>query len=353
MRRMKLGLVALLLGIDIGSAGATQPEARVFNGICDASAGIALDENRIIVGDDEKAWLSIYPLVGGDNEATIPLPGGLTVRGNVASEADIEGATVFNDRIVWISSHGRDKDGKVRPERYQLFASHRLDAGHQQWQQDFSPSFGSLPEAIAATTGASYKPLRKSIGNLKKTDKDLAPKKQGFNIEGLSVSEDGKFLLVGLRNPQPDGKAILFRVENADQLLNGGMSKAELGPIVRLDLGGRGVRDIAWSRAHRAYLIAAGQTDDDDRGAGFALFVWDGVGSPREIQSFRSVLDAYPHFHPEGVVPLLERSGDQLVPSKQVLVLSDDGTKPLPGGISCKKASDQRKSFRAVMFTVE
>ena len=84
-------------------------------------------------------------------------------------------------------------------------------------------------------------------------------------------------------------------------------------------------------------MIAAGQTEDEDDGQGFALFTWDGVGAPREIQAFRSILDAHPHFHPEGVVPLLERSGDQLVPSKRALVLSDDGTKPLPSGISCKE----------------
>ena len=142
-------------------------------------------------------------------------------------------------------------------------------------------------------------------------------------------------------------------MDNADELLNDSTREVVLGPVVPLDLGGRGIRDIAWSPAHRAYLIAAGQTDDDDRGQGFALFMWDGVRSLREVRSLQSVLDAHPDFHPEAVVPLLERSGDQLVPSARVLVLSDDGTKPLPGGSSCKEASERRKSFRAVIMTVE
>ena len=353
MCKLVPAFVPCLLGMAFGSAGATQPEMLVFDGICDVSAGVALDENRIVVGDDEKPWLSIYRMGGGASDGTIALPHSPASADNGAPEADLEGATVFDGRIVWISSNGRNKNGKVRPERFQLFASHRRGADQQQWLEAFSPSFGGLPEAIAATDQASYKPLRKSVGDLQHPDEDLAPKKNGFNVEGLSVSDDGAFLLVGLRNPQPGGRAILFRVDNAHDLLNGTTNEVALGPVVRLDLGGRGIRDIAWSPAHRAYLIAAGQTDDEDAGPGFALFTWDGVGSPREVRSFQSVLDAHPHFHPEVVVPLLEQSADQLVPSQRLLVLSDDGEKPLPGGISCKDASESRKSFRAVIMTVE
>ena len=219
MRRTIIGLSPWLLVMALGGAGATQPEMLLFNGICDASAGVALDESRIIVGDDEKPWLSIYRLAGGDSDARMPLPHGPASADNGGPEADLEGATVLNGRIVWITSNGRDKDGEVHRERFQLFASHRLGADRQEWLQDFSPSFGGLPEAIAATSGASYKPLRKSVGNLGKTDEDLAPNKHGFNIEGLSVSADGKFLWIGLRNPQPGGMAILFQLDNAEQLL--------------------------------------------------------------------------------------------------------------------------------------
>jgi hypothetical protein len=353
MCKLAPAFIPCLCVMALGGADATQPEMIVFNGICDASAGVALDENRIIVGDDEQPWLSIYRLAGGDSDARIPLPPRRASTGDAEPEADLEGATGFDGRIVWISSNGRNKNGKVRPERFQLFASHWRSADQKEWQQDFSPSFGGLPEAIAATTGESYKPLRKSVGNLQRTDEDLAPKKKGFNVEGLSVSEDGRLLLIGLRNPQPGGRAVLFRVDNAGELLDAGNRAAALGPVVTLDLGGRGIRDIAWSPAHRAYVIAAGQADDDDPGPGFALFTWDGDGSPREIRTFQSVLDAHPHFHPEAVIPLLERSADRLVPSERVLVLSDDGTKPLPGGIACKEAGEQRKSFRAVIVTVE
>ena len=54
-------------------------------------------------------------------------------------------------------------------------------------------------------------------------------------------------------------------------------------------------------------------------------------------------------------MPLLERSGDALKPSKRVLIVSDDGTRPLPSGKDCKskKVSEAEKSFRAVILDVD
>lgn len=240
----------------------------------------------------------------------------------------------------------------VKRGRFQLFASHQLDDEHH-WTKEFSSSFDGLPKAIRATEDDDYKPLRKAVGDLDDDDPDLAPKEHGFNVEGVTVSEDGQALLVGVRNPHPHDEAILFRVDNAARLLDGTDHKAKLGAIVTLDLGDRGIRDIAWSPAHHAYLIAAGQTKDDESGPGFALFKWDGSGSPHEITSFRSVLDDNPEFHPEAVTPLLEMVGGKLVPSTRVLVASDDGSREIAGGKQCKKADKSLKSFRAVILTIE
>ena len=346
-RILLTAVVPCLLGIGLGAARAAPPQAVSFKGICDASAAIALDADHIIVGDDEQPWLSIYGLGGGDRLDKLRLQH--LADGN---EADIEGATIFADRIVWISSNGRNSDGEVKRNRFQLFASHRLGA-QQQWTEDFSTSFAKLPKAIRATEGDDYKPLRKAVGDLDHDDPDLAPKKHGFNVEGLTASEDAQSLLVGVRNPHPHDKAILFRIDNAAALLDGSASKAKLGAIISLDLGDRGIRDIAWSPAHHAYLIAAGQTKDDEPGPGFALFKWDGSGSPHEITSFRSVLEDNAEFHPEAVTPLLEMVDGQLVPSTRVLVASDDGSRKVAGGKECKDADNNLKSFRAVILTVE
>ena len=73
-RKLVAGLIPCLLAVCLGTARASPPEVVSFKGICDASAAIALDATRIIVGDDEKPWLSIYGLDGGDRQSKIALP---------------------------------------------------------------------------------------------------------------------------------------------------------------------------------------------------------------------------------------------------------------------------------------
>ena len=324
-----------------------------FEGICDASAAVTLDGRHIIVGDDELPWLSVYDIAGGRLQKKIPLPAQSAGHGDSDDppEADIEAATVFGDRIVWISSHGRNKKGKVREDRRQLFSSHQLAADRVTWNVSFSPSYHGLLEAILATHHEGYGVLKTAIGDLSKREPDLAPKKHGFNIEGMAAAPDGKSLLIGIRNPTKGWEALLFPIENAADLLKMGNASPALGRVRELDLGGRGIRDIAWSPAHQEYLIIGGQADDDDPGPGFAVFRWTGQegDKPRPVSAFDDSKQI-PHFHPEAIVPLRDVATGQY--SKEVLLISDDGTKPMPQGGVCKDANGNAKSFRAIKTVV-
>jgi hypothetical protein len=53
-----------------GVASAAPPNVIEFEGICDASAAVALDGKHIIVGDDELPWLSVYEISGGRLQKT-------------------------------------------------------------------------------------------------------------------------------------------------------------------------------------------------------------------------------------------------------------------------------------------
>ena len=55
-------------------ASAASQNVIEFEGICDASAAVALDGGHIIVGDDELPWLSVYEASGGRLQKKIPLP---------------------------------------------------------------------------------------------------------------------------------------------------------------------------------------------------------------------------------------------------------------------------------------
>ena len=325
-----------------------------FPGICDASAAVAIDEKTIIVGDDERQWLSIYDLPTQRLLDKIPLPslsGDDGAETDGGHEADIEGATIFKGRIVWITSHGRNRKGKVRPDRYRLFASHTINSQDGTAAEAFSPSFSDLASMILGKEDDSYAPLREAIGDLSRTDPALAPKKRGLNIEGLTATRDGEMLLIGVRNPQKDAKALLFELAGFDRFLQGDPSQLALGQLIEIDLGGRGIRDIAWSAAHGSYIIAAGQVDDDADGPGFALYKWDGTGAPLQIGDFN---DLDRDFHPEAVVPLLDKSDHGLAPSKRILILSDEGAVRLgQDRIPCKEADEARRRFRGIIRHVD
>ena len=154
-----------------------------------------------------------------------------------------------------------------------------------------------------------------------------------------------------MRNPTNGGQALLFPIENAEDLLKTGNASAALGPVRELDLGGRGIRDIAWSPAHQEYLIIGGQANDEDPGPGVRRLPVDRPGSakPQPVSAFDD-FKQIPHFHPEAIVPLRDTATGQY--SKEVLLVSDDGTNPMPQSGVCKDASEDAKSFRAIKVVV-
>ena len=75
----------------------------------------------------------------------------------------------------------------------------------------------------------------------------------GLNIESLCA--DGESLLIGFRNPVPEGKALLVPLKNPAAVTDSGASPM-LGDPDRLDLRGLGIRDMA--RWREEFIIVAG-----------------------------------------------------------------------------------------------
>jgi Protein of unknown function (DUF3616) len=356
-------LAGVALAVSLWAATAPAQSATIeFRGAgtCDASAAVALDERQIVVGDDEQPWLATFDVT------THALLGTTTIEFLKGSnEADIEGATILRGQVVWITSHGRDGKGRAQASRQLLFSSHHIAADGSAKVRIVGPFRDLLSSVIAhSIEDPIYARLHASIGSLA-ADVHLAPKVGGFNIEGLTTSEglvpqpERPSLLIGLRNPAAaDGRAILLELRNALNLLDGVSTKADLGPAILLNLGGRRIRDIAWSPNAKSYMIIGGPVGDDAKpfADGYPLFVvfkWNGREDTAPVALYEVGEPDSPYdFRAEAIVPLLAREAGKLVPSNRVLLLSDDGKRQIKG-VQCSKLPPAERYFRGIIINVQ
>jgi hypothetical protein len=299
--RRCLRAIAVLLCACVAAPAASSTPDHLYSGACDGSAAAILPNGRLVGGNDENNSLRIYRLSGGAPRGALDLETFLRVE----KEADIEAAARSGRRIYWITSHGRKKNGDEKPDRLRFFATDWTSLGLKsaaKWRSDLlKPLLGK--GGIAAL----------------RTAEPLAPEKGGINIEALAPAPAGA-LLIGFRSPLVNKNALVIRLKNPDAVLRGAAPR--FGTQSKLDLGGRGVRDMIAFQG--GYLLIAGPVAD---GGPFDLYRWSGRDgdSPRKVNADLGGLS------PEGLVPLNSRS---------VLVLSDDGSD------ECKALPAAKQSFR-------
>lgn len=298
-------------------------EVLVFRGASDASAAVAVSENMFVVADDENNILRIYETYkAGQPIGSFDMTSFLDIEPD-HPEADIEAATMVGRRIYWITSHGRNKDGKLRSNRYRFFATDVLVENRSVKLRPAGKPYKTLVHELLKTNAARRLGLDKATrfgAELKKKDREkLAPKKEGLNIEGLCASADGGTLYIGFRNPRPKdkqggrAKALVVPLCNPDRVIEKGEAPV-FGEPMLWDLKGLGIRSMEYSCFHKVCLIIAGGPDGDE---GFALYRWSGKPeSPPELECELSLGKS--KFSPEALIPF-EKSG-------RLLMLSDDGS---------------------------
>jgi len=299
-------------------------EVLVYRGTSDSSAAISVSDEMFIVADDENNVLRIYNINGSGLPVFLY---DLTQFLNIYSEhpeADIEGATMIGDTIYWISSHGRNKDGKIRPNRYRFFATSVKTENENVTIRPVGIPCRTLIQSLLKTKHAQQIGLggatRFDEANLTKSErKRLAPKREGLNIEGLCASPDGKTIYIGFRNPRPydklspRAKAIVVPLKNPKHVIERGIAPI-FGVPMLWNFGGLGIRSMEYSDFHKAFFIIAGAYNE---GLEFALYRWSGEKDKPPVL-VRKLKQDRRSLKPEALI-CFKNSG-------KFLLLSDDGS---------------------------
>lgn len=338
------------------SSSVTVRTFEIYRKIADASAAVAFEANLFIVADDEVNKLCIYD---SNNPGSAPIAepniGQFLNIDPCHPESDIEGATWFNDRIFWIASHGRNRDGKYWCSRYQFFAT----------------TVTRVVDDISITVNGNYTNLINDLivydlewnlglidaigvvnGHIDPNEiSNLAPKEEGLNIEGLCTSVEGDSMFIGFRNPRPEVNdvkyALIIELYNPEEVVLSGAA-AEFGPPILIDFDNRGIRSMEYSPTLGQYLISAGShkaaIDRPDKP--LQLYKYDmTTGATILLEEF---LIIYPEiaFQPEAVF--------QFPDSNDIQLLSDDGILPIEtpeGTIPNKLLPREQRTFRTQVIS--
>ena len=302
-------------------------------GTCDASAAVPLKDKKFVVAGDEINVLQIYdwnkPGEGKSIDLSRIVPGV-----KKKTELDIEGATRAGDITYWISSHSRSKKkGQLKEERQILFA---LNFRNEKPTLVGKPCKTLLKELVEHEL---YKTHDLEDFSKRYDSERAAESAKGFNIEGLSTWKDGQ-ILIGLRGPLSGNHSILIPLKNPFEVVNG--KKPEFGEMLKLDLGGSGIRGIEYVPALKRYIILVESLNNKNPSS---IYLWSGE---REDTKPKPV--AHPAFEdrfcPETVIAFPD--------SKSIIILSDDGNQRYNGKM-CKNLEKEGKQvfFRACEIKLE
>jgi hypothetical protein len=245
------------------------PTFRPLPGIFEPSAAQRLPDGRLLVVEDEKSHPFSLITLGADGrvESTALRAGLLQMFSSFWDLDDLEGLTLDRAGFVYaITSHSRDGDGDEKEAREKL-VRFRIDGTRVVDRKVVDGLKPALTQQHAVLAAAAHIRDVKTGG--------------GLNIEALEMSPDQQRLLIGFRSPLHNGRALIASIENPAAMFNSD-EPPRISPVLEeLDLGGHGIRGLAYVQALGAYLVICGPVSREP--ASFDLWRWSGEpGAPAQ-----------------------------------------------------------------------
>ncbi|MEF8721269.1 DUF3616 domain-containing protein [Candidatus Accumulibacter phosphatis] len=302
------------------------PSFRTLPGVYEPSGIQQLPDGRfIVVEDDSTQPLSVITIDADDSVSSTPLatddakrklglfdqirlalgvPDKDAQQGAISELGeldDLEGVAVDRAGVIYaITSHSRDKDGEVRAAREKLIRF-RIDGERV---VDASVATG-VKQALTAAH-----PVLAAAARIRDVKAD-----GGLNIEGLTLSSDQRALLLGLRAPLLNGRAIIACLHEPETLFETGAEARIAASLISLDLGGNGIRGMAYIPLLNGYLVIAGPMARAQ--VQFELWFWSGDADDR---ARRVTVAGLPGFeHAEGITAAV------IDGQPRIVIVSDDG----------------------------
>lgn len=264
-----------------------------------------LADGRFLVVEDEEQHPFSLVTMGSDGavSATALKPGFFEAFDSFWKLADLEGVALDQSGNIYaITSHSRDEDGNEKKSRNKL-VRFRIKGDHvvkPKLVKDLKPALLAAHPVLAQ---AAANPDVKAGG--------------GFNIEALEISTDQQRLLIGFRSPLLGHRALIASVENPADMFDADAPPRISSTLITLDLGGNGIRAMAYIPALNGYLISSGPATR----AQVQFQVWFWSGNP-DAPAHRVSVPGLPGFeHTEGISPAVIDGG------QKIIFVSDDGSR--------------------------
>ena len=272
-------------------------------GLYEPSAIQQLPDGRfLLVEDEQKHSFSLVTLgAGGVSEHKSLEPGWFQSGDPFWKLDDLEGLALDSQGYLYaVTSHSRNDGGEQKKARDKL-VRFRIDG-----DRVVKPVVvdGLKPALVAAH------PLLAAAAEIQDV-KALG----GLNVEALEITPDRQSLLLGFRSPLQGALAVIATVENPKAVFEAGAEPVIGGTLQLLDLGGQGIRGMAYVASLAGYLIISGPTsrEKDD----FKLWFWKGQANAPARRVTVTGLQGLERA--EGVSPAV------IDGVQRIVIVSDDG----------------------------